>query len=125
MTATSHPPTAMKQRCFTETAPDATIHCQIIDLGRQVYVWASVGANTKLNNLYMAIQTPAASTPSVATLLPASAASNEANAFAQRLAMRLKRPVLCSWNIPASEPLLQAIAEKRLLKELKEMLEST
>jgi len=87
-------------------------------------VWASVGASTKLNNMHMAIQTPAASTPSVATLLPASAASNEANAFAQRLAMRLKRPVLCSWNIPASEPLLQAIAEKRLLRELKDMLGS-
>lgn len=50
----------MRQRCFVEHAPDATIYGQIIDLGRQLYVWVSVGASgAKLNNLCMAIQTPA------------------------------------------------------------------
>ena len=49
----------MKQRCFVEQAPDATLYFQIIDLGRQLYVWASVGPGAKLKHLCMAIQAPA------------------------------------------------------------------
>lgn len=42
-------------RCFTEVAPDATIHFQIIDLGQQLYIWVAVGG-AKFQNLYLAIQ---------------------------------------------------------------------
>lgn len=49
----------MRQRCFVEALPDATIHYQVIDLGRQLYVWASMGSAAKLGSLCMAIQTPA------------------------------------------------------------------
>lgn len=41
--------------CFTEQAPDATIHFQIIDLGLQLYIWVAVGG-AKLQNMYLAIQ---------------------------------------------------------------------
>lgn len=44
-----------RMRCFTEVAPDATIHFQILDLGQQLYVWVAVGG-AKLQNLYLAIQ---------------------------------------------------------------------
>jgi len=41
--------------CFTEGAPDATIHIQLIDLGLQLYVWVGVGG-AKFQNMYLAIQ---------------------------------------------------------------------
>lgn len=44
--------------CFEETAPDALIHGQIIDLGCQIFVWLGVGG-ARLGNLMLAIQTRA------------------------------------------------------------------
>ena len=41
--------------CFHESTPEAVIHFQIISLGRQLYIWISVGS-PKLDNLYFAIQ---------------------------------------------------------------------
>lgn len=41
--------------CFTERAPDAVIHFQLIDLGQQLYIWVGVGG-AKLQNMYLAIQ---------------------------------------------------------------------
>lgn len=47
--------TRSRIHCFTEQAPDATIHFQIIDLGLQLYIWVAVGG-AKLQNMYLAIQ---------------------------------------------------------------------
>lgn len=44
-----------RMRCFTEDAPDATMHFQIMDLGQQIFVWVAVGG-AKLQNMYLAIQ---------------------------------------------------------------------
>lgn len=41
-------------RCFTEVTPEAAILFQVVDLGRQIYVWTGVGG-AKLQNLYLAI----------------------------------------------------------------------
>ncbi len=51
-------------RCFTEVTPEATIHFQVVDLGRQVYVWISSGA-PNLSNLSFAIQSSAVSAAAV------------------------------------------------------------
>ena len=45
----------LQTRCFSHATPEATLHFQIVDLGRQVYVWIGVG-EPKLPNLYFAIQ---------------------------------------------------------------------
>lgn len=58
-----------------------------------------------------------ASTPSVATLLPGGA-ENVAPSMAQRLSQRTGRPVLCSCTLPTNNPMLQAVAERRLIQEL-------
>lgn len=47
--------TRSRIHCFTEQAPDATLHLQIIDLGLQLYIWVAVGG-AKLQNMYLAIQ---------------------------------------------------------------------
>lgn len=46
-------------RCFSEVTPDAKLHFQVIDLGRQLYVW--VGTQPKLANMFFAIKSPAVS----------------------------------------------------------------
>jgi hypothetical protein len=53
----SDPSGSLRSRihCFTEQAPDATIHFQIMDLGLQLYIWVAVGG-AKLQNMYLAIQ---------------------------------------------------------------------
>jgi hypothetical protein len=49
-------PIGMRQHTFTETTPDATLHFQILDIGRQIYVWMSTGT-TSLSQLAFGIQT--------------------------------------------------------------------
>ncbi|KAL6749888.1 hypothetical protein V8C86DRAFT_2828868 [Haematococcus lacustris] len=106
----------MKQRCFTECLPEATVHFQLIDMGRQLYIWAGVG-RPSLSAMCMAIKTPMTSPPAVATLMDAGA-SNNGHCVAARLTMKAHKPVLCSWNIPSNNPILEAFAEKRLKAEL-------
>ena len=48
-------------RCFSEHTPESTIHFQVVDLGRQVYVWVGDGGPPKLGNLYTALKGPAVS----------------------------------------------------------------
>eukprot|EP00197_Chlamydomonas_leiostraca_P011216 CAMPEP_0202862280 /NCGR_PEP_ID=MMETSP1391-20130828/3379_1 /ASSEMBLY_ACC=CAM_ASM_000867 /TAXON_ID=1034604 /ORGANISM="Chlamydomonas leiostraca, Strain SAG 11-49" /LENGTH=101 /DNA_ID=CAMNT_0049541795 /DNA_START=185 /DNA_END=490 /DNA_ORIENTATION=+ len=68
----------------------------------------------------MSIPTQMDPIPAVATLLPSSA-NSESSSVAQRIALKMQRPVLCSWNIPGTSPMLEAIAERRLLQELRDM----
>jgi hypothetical protein len=44
-------------KCFSENFPEGTIHFQVLDLGRQVFVWLSVGS-PKLSNMFLAIDSP-------------------------------------------------------------------
>lgn len=64
-----------RMRCFVESAPDATIYFQVVDLGQQVYVWIAVGG-AKLQNMYLAIQSrqvrAAAATSELAQAITAS-----------------------------------------------------
>lgn len=109
--------TLSRIHCFSEQAPDATLHFQIIDLGLQLYIWVAVGG-AKLQNMYLAIQSKQNPVPSVATLLP-DATSSAASSMAQRLAKRVGRPVICSCNLPQNSDTLQVLAERRLIQELK------
>lgn len=109
----------INQYSFTFETPEATIHYIIVDLGRQIYIWMS-SAGLALDNLYLAIQTPFDPLPSVATLVPGGA-DDSSRGLCQRFALKLQRPVLCSSTIPSSSPMLQVIAEKRLLQELQQL----
>jgi hypothetical protein len=72
-------------RCFSETTPsDGRLDFQIIDLGRQLYVWVAVGG-AKMANLAFAIQSPAqGGAPATAVLLRGGAGA-VGEALAQRL----------------------------------------
>lgn len=124
-------------RAFSERAPDGTsasgeagvaLHYQLVDLGAQLYVWVGGGGAglPTVPNLHFAIQSAASSSsssdPAVAALLPERDAAGRAEALSRRLARRLGRPVLLSCALPAGcDPLLHALAERRLLQELKDM----
>lgn len=47
----------VQQRNFSMQSPDALLHFQILDLGRQYFIWVSA-VGPKLDNLTLAIQTP-------------------------------------------------------------------
>lgn len=70
----------MRLRCVViEDIPgDAPIHMQIIDLGRQIYIWIS-SSGPSLSNLHMAIQSQTCSQPAVATIIPAPALNQSAS----------------------------------------------
>ncbi|GBF89530.1 hypothetical protein Rsub_02248 [Raphidocelis subcapitata] len=112
------PGSAARVLCFSETTPsDGRLDFQVIDLGRQLYVWVALGG-AKMSNLCFSIQAPSqAGAPATAVLLRGNAGVS-GEGLASRLAMRLKRPVLCSCNIPPSADVLQVAAERRLLREL-------
>jgi len=127
-TAVARPPPRV--RALSERSPDgaAVLHYQVVDLGAQVYVWVGGGGGgpPTVPNLHFAIQQPrragGGGEAAVAALIPDDAASGRAEAMARRLAKRVGRPVLLSLAVPgAADPLLHALAERRLLQELKEM----
>ena len=46
----------LQQRCFSEQSPDGVVHFQVVNFGRQLFVWLSVGSE-QLGQLCMATQT--------------------------------------------------------------------
>ncbi|GAX76737.1 hypothetical protein CEUSTIGMA_g4184.t1 [Chlamydomonas eustigma] len=117
-------PLRINQKCVSIDSPEATIHIQIIDLGQQYYIWCS-SLGSGCSNLHLGVNHPRdPSSSSVASLLPAPA-SSACESMARRLALRVGKPVLCSIQLPANSPMLQAIAEKHILKELTSMGSAT
>ena len=45
-----------RQRCFVESCGDVSVSFQVVDLGRQLYVWLAVGG-AQMTNMYLGIQT--------------------------------------------------------------------
>lgn len=91
---------------------------QILDLGRQLYVWASTSA--EMNNLALAMPAVGASmVPSATALLPGRAA-DAAQGVARRLALKCRQPVAVSWNVEGDE-LVQMWAEKELVQEMQQL----
>eukprot|EP00898_Chlorokybus_atmophyticus_P008935 jgi/Chlat1/9042/Chrsp94S08303 len=92
----------------------ATVHFQILELDKQVFVWVGHGV-PRLGNLHAATPTKFDRVPSVTTLF-GGGANDPAATIAQRLSLKLGKPVLLSYNLPANTPLLQAFAEAQLIR---------
>lgn len=92
------PALAAAVRCFSEVTPsDGRLDFQVIDLGRQVYVWVAAGG-AKLGSLCFSIQSPqGGASPSTAMLLRGGAGAS-GEGLAQRLGERqagARRARLC------------------------------
>ena len=72
-------------RCFSEVTPsDGRLDFQIVDLGRQLYVWVAVGG-AKLSSMCFSIQAPSGGgAPSTAVLMRGGAGAS-GEGLAQRL----------------------------------------
>ena len=97
--------------------PHAGPWMQVLNLGRQLYIWVSTSG--EMNNLALAMPTAAQSSavPPSTQLLQGKGA-DAAQGVARRLTLRCRQPVAVSWNIEGDE-LLHLWAEKELVSELK------
>lgn len=102
--------------CFTEEAHDATLHFQIINLSKQIYIW--IGCNSaKLGHLYAGAPTRPNNTVSVISLLGGGADSTGAG-IARRLVLRTGLNIILACNIPKGSPMLEAHAERIIVQKL-------
>jgi len=111
----------LKCRQFTERIPDGIVYFQILELDSQLYIWMSA-QGPKMDNLSVAMPQKFDSVPAVSTILGAAqGAGNDIEPLAQRLVMATGESVFLSSSIPPHSSLMQAVAEKRLIKEIKAM----
>ncbi|CAL8471945.1 g11487 [Coccomyxa elongata] len=125
--STQPPPTAAAgagravQHCFSEEILDNTVHFQIMDLGRQLYIWVGTGA-AQMGSLAMAsplgTQTGTGRQMPPVAMLVKGANEDGSASLAQRLAARVGRPVAVAWSLPEEPPALGLVAERRLMREL-------
>ncbi|ESQ30756.1 hypothetical protein EUTSA_v10012405mg [Eutrema salsugineum] len=102
--------------CFTEVFDDVTLQFQFIRLPKQIYVW--VGCNSaKFGNLYAAASTRPSNTVSVTSVLGGTS-DNTGSGIARRLVMKTGLNIILACNIPKNNPLLEAKAEKVLIRKL-------
>ncbi|EIE23820.1 hypothetical protein COCSUDRAFT_83695 [Coccomyxa subellipsoidea C-169] len=108
---------ALMQHCFSEELLDSTVHFQVMDLGRQLYIWVGTSA-AQMGSLCFASPIGAArGMPPVATLVRGANEGSSAS-LAQRLAKRAGRPVAVAWSLPEEPPAFGLVAERRLMREL-------
>ena len=90
---------------------------QVLNLGRQLYIWVSTSG--EMHNLALAMPTAAQSSavPPSTQLLQGKGA-DAAQGVAKRLTLACRQPVAVSWNIEGDE-MLHLWAEKQLVSELK------
>lgn len=91
--------------------------CQVLDIGKQLYVWVSTSA--EMNNLALAVP-GRQSMPASTQLLPGKGA-DAAQGVARRLTLKCGQPVAVSWNLEEEEELLSVWAEKQLIQELQNL----
>eukprot|EP00262_Sarcandra_glabra_P017137 TRINITY_DN5781_c0_g1_i1.p1 TRINITY_DN5781_c0_g1~~TRINITY_DN5781_c0_g1_i1.p1 ORF type:complete len:175 (+),score=24.56 TRINITY_DN5781_c0_g1_i1:141-665(+) len=102
--------------CFTEDMHDVTLHFQIIRLQKQIYAW--IGCNSaKFGHLYAAAPTRPNNTVSVTSIL-GGAADNIGSSIARRLVLKTGLNIVLACNIPKDSPMLEANAERALVRKL-------
>ncbi|KAL4452358.1 hypothetical protein ABPG75_008020 [Micractinium tetrahymenae] len=118
-TAAGPAPSGLVQHAFSATYQEEhQLFFQLVVLERQIFAWVGT-APPRLASLCLATPTRLDPVPAATSLLPGPGTADEdLVSMAQRLAKRSGRSVALSVNLPASQPLMRAFAEKRLLQEL-------
>jgi len=102
-----------------EDSKGQVVNFQILNLGRQLYVWASTSSS--MNNLALAMPVTSQSSPAM-THLVAGAGAETAERVSKRLAQKVGLPVAVSWSVEGDD-LLQLWAEKVLIVEMMDLQE--
>ncbi|GAB4861352.1 hypothetical protein Ancab_036514 [Ancistrocladus abbreviatus] len=100
--------------CFTDVSDDTTLHFQIIRLDRQIYAW--IGCNSaKLGHFYAAV--PRRS--NAVSISPIDGSASDAGShIAYRLVLRTGLNIVLACNLPKNSPMVEAVAEKKLVEKL-------
>ncbi|RYR75914.1 hypothetical protein Ahy_A01g000516 [Arachis hypogaea] len=105
--------------CFTEIVNDASLHFQIIQFPKQIYVWVGY-TSAKLGNLYAAAHTRPNNNVSITSLMGGTS-DNTGSGLACRLVLKTGLNVILACNIPKNSPMIEAEAEKILVQKLNSM----
>ena len=111
----------LARRQFSAEAGEEVLLFEVLELEEQLYVWAGVRGSPRLDALHAAAPPrpgAGAGAPRAAAALLPGMPGADGLALARRLATKTSKHVVLSCNLPPGEPLLQAIAERRLLQEL-------
>ncbi|KAL5550077.1 hypothetical protein UlMin_000253 [Ulmus minor] len=103
--------------CFSEAINDVTLHFQIIRLCRQIYAWISCNS-AKFGNLYAAAPMPPTKNGASVSCMLGGASDNTGTGIARRLVLKTGLHIILACNIPKNSPMLEAEAEKMLIKKL-------
>ncbi|RYR31625.1 hypothetical protein Ahy_B01g056466 isoform B [Arachis hypogaea] len=105
--------------CFTEIVNDVSLHFQIIQFPKQIYVWVGY-TSAKLGNLYAAAHTRPNNNVSITSLMGGTS-DNTGSGLACRLVLKTGLNVILACNIPKNSPMIEAEAEKILVQKLNSM----
>ena len=107
---------------------DVPVHFQILNLGRQLYIWVGTGTASQaadFSNLALALpqqlssQTGAAQP--VATSLVRGSGDDLAAGMARKLVQKVRMPVALSWSLPAGDAMQTAWAQRKLMEHLQQL----
>ncbi|XP_063779137.1 proteasome assembly chaperone 4 isoform X1 [Pseudophryne corroboree] len=110
--STHHPITVHN---FSEKICDRLIHFHVMGLEGCFFLW--VGLSAGLCNLAVAMCSKFDSVP-LSTLILGDKSDTTSSSFAQRLAMKTKKQVFVSVNIPSNDSQLMLLIEKRIKEEM-------
>lgn len=106
----------IKEHTFQDVVQDVRVCVQIIMMKQSCFVWVGSPASSFVN-LDVAMQTHMDSVPVCSTLMGGSG-DTTGGGLAKRVAMKYKLQAFVSFNLPSTQPLLQAAVEKRVLDEI-------
>ena len=120
----------MQHHTFTEVCTDVPVHFQILNLGRQLYIWVGTGTGTAaqaadFSNLALALPqqlgSSAAASQPVATSLVRGSGDDVATGMARKLVQKVRMPVALSWSLPAGDAVQTAWAQRKLVELLQQL----
>ena len=107
---------------------DVPVHFQILNLGRQLYIWVGTGTATQaaaFSNLALALpqqlSSSAAASQPVATSLVRGSGDDVATGMARKLVQKVRMPVALSWSLPAGDTMQTAWAQQKLMELLQQL----
>jgi len=110
----------IREHTYQEVVQDVRVCVQILLMKGSCIVWVG-GPQASFASLDVAMKTHMDDVP-VASALMGGEGDSPGSAIAKRLSMRFGLQAFVSFNLPAAQPLLLAVVEKRLLAEMQGLL---
>lgn len=116
-------PGGIRCHAFQGDCLDLPVHFQILDLGRQLYVWVGTGSPAQaasMDNLAVALPALPGTQPAASSLVRGQGDQLAAD-LARKLVQKLGKPVALSWSLPGAAPVQAAWAQRELMQHLQNL----